>query len=158
MRWGRILVLVVTGLVGLGVGLFVAEPWGGGRSVDAIELDEAWREDDAGEAGMPDVDDDDGTGNGARTGGGATDDGRDGTRDGDTHNGKNTGTAGGGTDDGRDGTRDGDTRVGGGGTGTGDSAVGAGGAFDAATDDGGAAGGTDHGGGSADSASGGGDT
>jgi hypothetical protein len=133
MRWGRVLVLVLAGLVGLGIGLVVAEPWDGPTSVDALELDEAWREEDA-DAGMRNVDDDDGTGNGARNDVGAT-------------------------DDGRDGTRDGDTRDGGGGTGTGDSAVGSAGIVNAATDDGGAAnGGATDDGATAASASGGGDT
>jgi hypothetical protein len=114
MRWGKVAVLLFTGVVGLGLGLVVAEPWDAPTRVDALELDdEAWREDDAsdGEVRDDDGDDDDGT----RTNGGggnaaaATDDGRDGTRDGDTSHGRGTGTgvdnsdaavAGGGTDDG----------------------------------------------------------
>ena len=36
MRWGRILVLAFTGIVGLGLGLIVAEPWDGPSRVDGI--------------------------------------------------------------------------------------------------------------------------
>jgi magnesium chelatase subunit D len=100
MRWGRMAVLLFTGVLGLGLGLVVGQPWEGPTRVDALELDdEARREEDAFDAEVRDDgdDDDDGTGAGNRNGGGAnaaaaTDDGRDGTRDGDTSHGRGTGT------------------------------------------------------------------
>src|SRR5688500_7455393 len=101
MRWGRIAVLLFTGVVGLGLGLVVAEPWDAPTRVDALELDdEVRREDESpdGEVRDDDGDDDEGT-RGGNGGGGnaaaATDDGRDGTRDGDTSHGRGTGTAAG---------------------------------------------------------------
>jgi hypothetical protein len=105
MRWGKIAVLALTGIVGLGLGLIVAQPWSGPTAVDALELDdqtgvddEAKREDDAlgPEVSDDDDGDDDGTGTGTPNGGAgvasATDDGRDGTRDGDTRDRRGTGT------------------------------------------------------------------
>ncbi|MGZ8600520.1 MAG: hypothetical protein ACXWX6_10020 [Actinomycetota bacterium] len=97
MRWGKMAVIGLTVLVGLGVGMVVAQPWGDPTVVDALELDdEARREDDAPDGEVRDDDDDD-AGTGTRTDGGrsrdaATDDGRDGTREGDTSNGRGTGT------------------------------------------------------------------
>ena len=130
MRWGRIGVLALTGLIGLSGGLIVAQPWDGPTAVSALELDEARRDDDAADGEVRDDDDadDDKTGSGTGNGGGrnggaappttdvtapakatpaaatgtgtgagnsgaaATDDGRDGTREGDTSHGQGTGT------------------------------------------------------------------
>jgi hypothetical protein len=148
MRWGRIAVLLFTGVVGLALGLIVAEPWDGPTRVDAVQLDDdvqGRREDDAFDGEVRDDDDDDDDDTGRRRAAAATDDGRDGTRDGDTSGNRGTGTGiDGGTDDGRDGTRDGDT---GGNRGTGTGSTNTGGGFVPATDDGGGATGGGGGGG-----------
>jgi len=82
MRWGKIAVLVFTGVVGLGLGFVAAQPWDNPTEVDALELDdEARREEDAFNAEVRDDDDDDDR-NGTRRGSGgtsATDDGGPGT-------------------------------------------------------------------------------
>ena len=97
MPWGKIAVVGLATLVALGLGLAVTQPWSGTRPVDALELDQAWKDDDAPDAEIGD-DDDDGDDTGTRTGAGArdasrTDDGRDGTREGDTRGARGTGTA-----------------------------------------------------------------
>ena len=104
MRWGRLAVAGLAALVGLGLGLIVAEPWQGPTAVGAVELrdDEAWREEDAADVEVRDDNGDDGdpprtlardggAGAGAAT---ATTDGRDGTREGDTRGSGGTGTLG----------------------------------------------------------------
>lgn len=101
MRWGRMAVLGLTAVVGLGMGVLVAQPWDGPTVVDALELDDeaARREDAAPDAEVRDDDgDDDRKGSDSGDQGSreraadATDDGRDGTRDGDTSHGRGTGT------------------------------------------------------------------
>jgi hypothetical protein len=94
-------VLGLTVVVGLGMGLLIAQPWDGPTVVDALELDDeaALRDDDAPDGEVRDDDgDDDRNGPGSRDGStreraaDATDDRRDGTRDGDTSHGRGTGT------------------------------------------------------------------
>jgi hypothetical protein len=101
MRWGKMAVLGLAVLVGLGLGVVVAQPWDGPTVVDALELeDEARRDDDASDDEVRD-DDDDGSEprsrEGDRNAAVATDDGRDGTPDGDTNGGDTNGGRGTGT-------------------------------------------------------------
>jgi hypothetical protein len=80
MRWGKIAVLLFTGVVGLGLGFVAAQPWNNPTEVDALELDDARREEDAFNAEVRDDDDDDDTGTRRGSGGtSATDDGGPGT-------------------------------------------------------------------------------
>ncbi|HEX6332327.1 MAG TPA: hypothetical protein VF129_13725 [Actinomycetota bacterium] len=97
MPWGKIAVVGLATLVTLGLGLVATQPWKGPNPVDALELDQAWKDGDAPDGEIGD-DDDDGDDTGTRTRGGArdasrTDDGRDGTREGDTRGARGTGTA-----------------------------------------------------------------
>ncbi len=124
MRWGKMAVLGLTAIVGLGLGLAVAQPWSDLTPVEAItlsdQLDQARRDDDDGSGTEVRDDDDDGDGNGGGGNGpaGGTTDGRDGSFDGDTGGGQGSRTATnggggngpvGGTTDGRDGSFDGNT-------------------------------------------------
>jgi hypothetical protein len=113
MRWGKIAVLLFTGVVGLGLGFVAAQPWDNPTEVDALELDdEARREEDAFNAEVRDDDDDDDR-NGTRRGSGgtsATDDGGPGTTSADGAGGGATSA----TDDGGPGTTSADGAGGGG--------------------------------------------
>jgi hypothetical protein len=94
MRLGKLAVIGLAALVGLGLGLIVAQPWHGPTDVEAVELDDekAWREDDGSDAEVREDDGDDADpGIRRRSLPRTTDDGRDGP-DG-TRAGRGTGPA-----------------------------------------------------------------
>lgn len=110
MPWGKIGIVALIALVAFGGTLLIVRD--GPPPVDALELDDDGfrREDDGADLEVNEDDDGDDTGTGTRTGKqiATTDDGRDGTREGDTRtNGVGTGT----------GNSNGGARVGGGGGG-----------------------------------------
>lgn len=103
MRVGRIAVLLFTGMVVVGLGLTLDQPWVGLTRVDAIELDDdnddARREDESSDGELEEDEPEPGSrGENGSNGNAAapTDDGRDGTRDGDTDGDRGTGTSVGG--------------------------------------------------------------
>jgi len=68
MRLGKLAVIGLAALVGLGLGLIVAQPWHGPTDVEAVELDDekAWREDDGSDAEVREDDGDDALRDGIR--------------------------------------------------------------------------------------------